>query len=76
VGLALMQGSLNAGRANPRPAGSQGDKPDSVALLEQALFLRQHGEYAPGGRENWHDWDLRAEAFLRGWLERDRGCSP
>lgn len=36
------------------------------ALLEEALFLRQNGEYAPGGRENWHDWDTKAERLLRG----------
>jgi hypothetical protein len=41
-------------------------KPPAVELLEEALFLRMNGDYAPGGNENWHDWDSRAEVFLRG----------
>jgi hypothetical protein len=45
----------------------------AVRLLEEALFLRQNGEYAPGGRENWHDWDREAETFLRGLLPPERG---
>lgn len=40
----------------------------AVRLLEEALFLRMNGEYAPGGNENWHDWDRKAEVFLRGLL--------
>jgi hypothetical protein len=36
------------------------------AALEEAFLLRQHGEYAPGGNENWHDWDRKAELLLRG----------
>jgi hypothetical protein len=48
--------------------GRPGDKPPAVKLLEEALFLRTNGEYAPGGNENWHDWDDRAERFLRGLL--------
>lgn len=40
----------------------------AVALLKEALFLRMNGEHAPGGGENWHDWDSRAEVFLRGLL--------
>lgn len=43
----------------------------AVKLLEEALFLRMNGEYAPGGNENWHDWDGRAERFLRGLLPPD-----
>ncbi len=43
-------------------------KPPAVALLEEALHLRMNGEYAPGGSENWHDWDSKAERFLRGLL--------
>ena len=38
------------------------------ALLEEALFIRQNGERAPGGSENWRDWDLKAETLLRGLL--------
>jgi hypothetical protein len=34
-------------------------------LAEEALFIRQHGERAPGGNENWRDWDLKAETLLR-----------
>lgn len=40
----------------------------AVELLKEAHFLRQNGEYAPGGNENWHDWDLKAELFLRSLL--------
>jgi hypothetical protein len=40
----------------------------AISLLEEALFLRQNGEYAPGGTNNWHDWDNRAEVFLRSLL--------
>lgn len=43
-------------------------KPPAVKLLEEALFLRMNGEYAPGGNENWHEWDDKAERFLRGLL--------
>jgi hypothetical protein len=37
-------------------------------LAEDALFMRQHGERAPGGSETWRDWDFRAEALLRGTM--------
>lgn len=43
-------------------------KSPAIALLEEALFLRMNGEYAPGHTENWHDWDRNAETFLRGLL--------
>jgi hypothetical protein len=41
-------------------------------LLEQAFFLRQHGERPPGTpkddrrAETWADWERRAEAYLYG----------
>lgn len=44
----------------PQPA------PEVRALLEEALFLCQNGERAPGGRENWRDWGTKAELALRG----------
>jgi len=43
-------------------------KTPAVRLLEEALFLRMNGERAPGGTETWHDWDGRAESFLRSLL--------
>lgn len=43
-------------------------KSPAVQLLEEALFLRTNGEYAPGGNENWHAWDDKTERFLRGLL--------
>ena len=57
-------------RGEVRPPGEWrgAGKPPAVALLEEALFLRANGEYAPGGNENWHDWDLKAETFLRSLL--------
>lgn len=52
-------------------------KAPAVRLVEEALFLRQNGEYAPGGQENWHDWDLKAETFLRGLLPPEpEGAAP
>lgn len=64
-----------AGRAHPGELRLMGDavgtteavpvKSTAVKLLEEALFLRMNGEYAPGGKENWHDWDDKAERFLR-----------
>lgn len=41
----------------------------AVDLLRQALHLRMNGERAPGGNETWRDWDLKAEAYLRGFDE-------
>jgi hypothetical protein len=37
----------------------------AVSLLKEALHLRMNGEYAPGGAENWGDWDHKTETFLR-----------
>jgi hypothetical protein len=49
----------------------------AVKLLEEALFIRQNGERAPGGNENWRDWDLKAEWFLRSLLpEPDAAPTP
>lgn len=45
----------------------------AVRLLEEALHLRVNGEYAPGGRENWRDWERAAESLLRGLLPPERG---
>ena len=36
------------------------------ALAEEALHICMHGEYAPGGTENWGDWCRKAETLLRG----------
>lgn len=38
---------------------------EALRLLEEALHIRMHGERAPGGTENWADWDTKAETFLR-----------
>ncbi len=44
-------------------------KPPAITLLEEALFLRMNGERPPGHEDaTWHDWDDRAERFLRGLL--------
>jgi hypothetical protein len=48
-------------------------KSPPLKLLEEALFLRQNGEYAPGGNENWHSWDGKAERLLMGMLPPERG---
>lgn len=34
-------------------------------LLEYAQHLRMYGEYAPGGQENWHQWDRDVASYLR-----------
>jgi hypothetical protein len=41
------------------------DEDTAIRLLEEALHLRVNGERAPGGNETRHDWERRAEAFLR-----------
>lgn len=48
------------------------DRGTAVKLLEEALFLRINGERAPGGDENWPDWDRKTERYLRGLLPPDR----
>jgi hypothetical protein len=37
----------------------------AIELLEEALHIRQNGENAPGGNENWRDWEYKTEGFLR-----------
>jgi hypothetical protein len=44
-------------------------------LLEEAMLIRVHGERAPGGKENWRDWDRKAEAMLRSTLPPETGGS-
>jgi hypothetical protein len=34
------------------------------ALLDTALNIRMYGERAPGGNENWRDWEQAASALL------------
>jgi hypothetical protein len=46
---------------------------EAVRLLEEALHIRTNGERAPGGTENWHDWDRQAEASLRSLSAPMRG---
>lgn len=36
-----------------------------LVLLEYAMHLRMYGEKAPGGNENWRDWDFITEEYLR-----------
>src|SRR5581483_759338 len=35
-------------------------------LVDEAMAIRMYGERAPGGNENWADWDVKAEAERRG----------
>jgi hypothetical protein len=35
-------------------------------VAEDALFLCQYGERAPGGNETWGGWAIEAETLLRG----------
>lgn len=39
-------------------------------LTEEALHLRMYGERAPGGNENWHDWDTKTDRALRAMLDQ------
>jgi hypothetical protein len=47
---------------------------DLTGLVEEALHLRMHGEYAPGGNENWATWERAAERWLRGLADPKRGA--
>jgi hypothetical protein len=47
---------------------------EAIALLEEALHIRQNGERAPGHTENWRDWDVKAERFLRAHQGTDEGA--
>lgn len=40
----------------------------ALTLLNEAFFIRQHGEHAPGGNENWRDWERKTETYLRSLL--------
>jgi hypothetical protein len=61
----------------PEGASEESAESPAVGLLKEALFLRMNGEYAPGGNENWHSWDDRAERFLRGLLPpEEEGSAP
>jgi hypothetical protein len=37
----------------------------ALALLREAFLIRQVGERAPGGQENWRDWERKTETYLR-----------
>jgi hypothetical protein len=57
---------------------TSGYKAPLAKLAEDALFLRQNGERAPGGHETWGEWEARAEQVLRSTYpgtdgERDAG---
>lgn len=46
-----------------------GVKALAVNLLKEAFFLRQNGERPPGSEDaTWHDWDGKADRFLRSLL--------
>lgn len=49
---------------------------EGADLIEEALRIRMYGERAPGGTENWHDWEREAEVFLRGLLPPAREDEP
>jgi hypothetical protein len=34
------------------------------SLLDTALNIRMYGERAPGGNENWRDWERDVSAYL------------
>lgn len=45
------------------------DNSETIELLEEALHLRMNGEYAPGGRENWPDWERKTVDLLHRLIE-------
>jgi hypothetical protein len=45
----------------------------ATKLLNYALTIRMYGERAPGGDENWREWDMRTEVFLRSLLADSDG---
>jgi hypothetical protein len=44
----------------------QAERDRLYTLVAEAMTIRTYGEHAPGGTENWADWDVKAEAELRG----------
>jgi hypothetical protein len=51
--------------AENRPVMTAYQLREATSLIEYALHLRMHGENAPGGSENWPEFDRKAEDFLR-----------
>lgn len=41
-------------------------------LVKYAHHLRMYGERAPGGNENWSDWEVVAEDYLRALVDMER----
>lgn len=52
---------------------SESTESQALTLLKEAFFIRQHGERAPGGNENWRDWERKTELYLRSLLAAE--CS-
>jgi hypothetical protein len=51
---------------------------EALALLKEAFHICQNGERAPGGNENWRDWERKTETYLRSLLRpepHDEGTS-
>ena len=38
---------------------------EAIRLIEYATTICRYGERAPGGDENWHQWEKDAARFLR-----------
>lgn len=80
--LVMAQAAARLYPGELRPMGGTGGyagdmpRPPAVKLLEEALHLRMNGEYAPGGTNNWHDWDNQAEVFLRSLLPPEAEGPP
>jgi hypothetical protein len=61
----------------PMSPAQRSERGQALKLLEAALFLRMNGQRPPGApredleAETWHDWDRRAEQFLRSLLPPD-----
>lgn len=48
---------------------------DPVALVREALHLRQYGENAPGGTETWAEWDRKATNWAYAEMDVCNGCA-
>jgi hypothetical protein len=49
----------------------------ALILLREAFHIRQNGQCAPGGNENWRDWERKTETYLRSLIDlhHDEGTS-
>ena len=52
------------GALNSQLIRAENERDEMRRLLDTALNIRMYGERAPGGNENWRDWEQAASALL------------